>query len=63
MASQRMCAVATSIREANVTTELSRTGSLVMVLSRLFVSDLREHNVCCRRVFGVAERDRIGLTE
>ena len=63
MASQGMCAVATSIREGNATTEPSRTGSLVMVLSRLFVSDLREHNVCCRRVFGVAERDRIGLTE
>ena len=63
MASQGICAVASSIREGNATTEQSRTGPFLIVLSRLFVSDLREHNVCCRRVFGVAERDRIGLTE
>ena len=58
-----MCAVATPVCEANATTESGRTGRLVMVLSRIFVSDLREHNVCCRRVFGVAVRDRIGLAE
>ena len=63
MASQRMCAVATSVREANATTESGRTWSLVMVLSRLFISDLCEHTACCRRVFGVAVRDRIGLAE
>ena len=58
-----MCAVATSVREANATTEWGRTGSLVMVLSHLFISDLCEHAACCRRVFGVAVRHRIGLAE